>query len=149
MISEGSSEALLGSDDLMTRSFDGRLSKVILPDNTLIYTYKEKKATQEYNTYTFNTITLVYRPDGTVIKISQDGEVIIITAEERENLNLKGQNLEQGKDIDFFFELNGNPEDRKGGIYTADLKKGKIWTKDDESNIFEIHADGTAKVKFN
>ena len=119
---------------------------MILPDHTLVLTYKEKKATQEYNTYTFNTVTLIHRPDGTVVKISQDGEVVIITAEERENLNLKGQNLEHGKDIDYFFELNGNPEDRKGGVYTADLKKGKIWTKDDESNVFEIHADGTTKV---
>ena len=131
----------------MTRSFDGRLSKVILPDKTLIFTYKEKKATQEYNVYTFNTITLIYRPDGTVIKVSQDGEVIIITAEERENINIKGQNLEMDKDIDYFFELNGNEDERKGGVYTANLRKNKISTKDDESNVFEIHADGTAKVK--
>jgi len=75
IISEGSSDALLGSDNLMTRSFDGRMTKITLPDNTLIYTYKEKKATGEYEKYTFNTTSVIYRNDGTVIKIQQNGEV--------------------------------------------------------------------------
>lgn len=43
-------------------------------------------------------------------------------------------------------QLNGNQENRKGGVYTIDLKKKMIWTKDDEGNYFEQHADGNTKV---
>ena len=59
----------------MTRSYDGRMTKVTLPDGTLVYTYKEKKATEEYEKYTFNTVSIVYRSDGTIVKVQQNGEV--------------------------------------------------------------------------
>lgn len=147
MISEGSTDALLGSDNLMTRSFDGRLSKVTLPDKTEIYTYKEKKATEELEVFTFNTVTVIYRPDGTVIRVQQDGDIVILSGEERQKINLKGQALERGQDLDYLFELNGKPEERRGGFYTINMQNSKIWTRDDENNVFEIHADGTAKCK--
>lgn len=147
MLSEGSTDALMGSDNLMTRSFDGRLTKIILPDATMVYTYKEKKATDEMEAFTFNTVTIIYRPDGTVIRIQQDGDVVIISGEERQKINLKGQNLERGKDVDYLFEMNGKPEERHHGVYTVNLRKSKIWTRDDENNVFEIHSDGTAKCK--
>lgn len=78
IISEGSSDALMGSDNLMTRSFDGRMTILTLPDKTKVFTYKEKKATEEYEKYTFNTTTVIFRIDGTVIKVQQNGEVKII-----------------------------------------------------------------------
>lgn len=147
VISEGSSDALLGNDDLMTRSYDGRLSKVILPDKTTIFTYKEKKATEEFDKFTFNTINLIYRLDGTVIRIQQDGDIVIVSAKERIKFNQSGQNLAEGLDTDYLFEINGKPEDRRGGVYSVDMKKEKIYTKDTEKNIFELHSNGTAKYK--
>lgn len=131
----------------MTRSYDGRLSKVILPDKTIIYTYKEKKATEEFDKFTFNTINLIYRLDGTVIRIQQDGDIVIVSAKERIKFNQSGQNLPDGSDMDYLFEINGKPEDRRGGVYSVDMKKEKIYTKDTEKNIFELHSDGTAKYK--
>jgi hypothetical protein len=147
IISEGSADALLGSDDLMTRSYDGRIIKTLMPDQSVVYSYVEKKATDEMEKYTLNTVTIIYRNDGTVIRIQQDGDIVIITGNERKNINLKGNNLEFGKDVDYLFELNGKVNERKAGVYTCDLKKQKIWTRDDERNIFEIHADGIAKAK--
>jgi hypothetical protein len=137
----------LGHDDLMTRSFDGRLSKIIFPDKTLVYTYKEKKATDQFDILTFNTINLIYRPDGTVIRIQQDGDIVIVSAKERCKFNASGHNVTDGSDTDYLFEINGKPEDRRGGVYSVDMKKEKIYTKDTEKNIFEIHADGSAKYK--
>jgi hypothetical protein len=147
IISEGSSDALVGSDDLMTRSYDGRVIKTLLPDGTIMYSYMEKKATEDLEKFTLNSVTLIHKVDGTVIRIQQDGDITIMTGRERQNLNLKGSNLEFGKDLDYLFELNGKPSERKAGVYTCDLKKQKIWTKDEERNIFEIHADGTTKAK--
>jgi len=147
VISEGSSDALLGNDDLMTRSYDGRLSKVTLPDKTIIYTYKEKKATEEFDKFTFNTINLIYRLDGTVIKIQQDGDIVIVSAKERIKFNQSGQNLPDNSDTEYLFEINGKPEDRRGGVYSVDMIKEKIYTKDTEKNIFELHSEGTAKYK--
>lgn len=143
VINEG--ESTLGSDNIMTRSFDGRLSKVTLPDKSIIYSYKEKRKTADYNTFTFNTVTLIYRFDGTIIKIQQDGEVVIITAEEREKMS-RNDSDEGKSDDNYMSALFGEENDRKGGVYSCSLKKSKLWTKDYENNIFEVHADGTMKV---
>jgi len=131
----------------MTRSYDGRLSKVILPDKTIIYTYKEKKATEQFDKFTFNTINLIYRLDGTVIRIQQDGDIVIASSKERIKFNQSGQNLPDGSDMDYLFEINGKPQDRRGGVYSVDMRKEKIYTKDTEKNIFELHSDGNAKYK--
>ena len=148
-IASGSTEALMGSEDLMVRSYDGRLSKVHLHDGTVIETYKEKKLTEEFETYAFNTVTVITRMDGTVVRVSQEGDIVIITSNERKKLNEKGMNLDFDslKDTDYLFELNGKSDERKGGVYTCDMRKGKIWTKDDETNIFELHSNGDAKCK--
>lgn len=44
--------------------------------------------------------------------------------------------------------MNGTADKRKGGIYTIDLKKKLIWTRDNEGNYFEQHSDGNTKVVF-
>jgi hypothetical protein len=144
IIAEGSSEASFGVDDIMMRSYDGRVSTILLPDNTRVYVYKEKKATQEINSYTLNTVILIFRPDTSVIKIQQDGEIVIISAEERERLNKSG--MEIGKDVDYFYNLFADAEERKSGVYTVNMEKGKIWTKDDELNRFELYSNGITKV---
>jgi hypothetical protein len=143
------SDALLGCDNVMTRSYDGRLSKITLPDKTIVYSFKEKKQADDIEKYSFNTITLIQRPDGTVIRVQQDGDICVISSEERHLMNARGQNLNvfNERDVDYLFEYNGKPEERKRGSYTVNMKKSKIWTRDDEDNIFEIHADGTTKSK--
>ena len=148
-IAAGSTEALMGSDNLMDRTYNGRISKVYLPNGIYVLTYKEKKSTEEFETYTYNTITLIYGIDGSVIRISQDGDVCVISAMERKKMNENGlkKDFDNLKDVDYLFELNGKNTERKGGVYTCDLKKGKIWTKDDETNIFEVYSNGDSKCK--
>ena len=148
-IAAGSTEALIGSDNLMNRTFDGRLSKIILPDKTLVYVFKEKQSTELFETYTYNTIIFIYKNDGDVIRISQSGDISIVTSNERKKLNDEGmnKNFEKNEDIDYLFEVNGKPEERKGGIYTCELNNGKIWTKDKETNIFVQLANGDSKCK--
>ena len=148
-IAAGSTEALMGSDNLMDRTYNGRISKVYLPNGIYIITYKEKKSTEEFETYTYNTITLIYGIDGCVIRVSQDGDVCVISAMERKKLNENGlkKDFSTFKDVDYLFELNGKNTERKGGVYTCDLKAGKIWTKDDETNIFEVYSNGDSKCK--
>ena len=148
-IAAGSTEALIGSDNLMNRTYDGRLLKIILPDKTLVYVYKEKQSTELFETYMYNTIIFIYKLDGDVIRISQSGDIVIVSSNERKKLNDEGmnKNFEKGEDLDYFFEVNGKPEERKGGIYTCELNKGKIWTKDKETNIFVQLASGDNKCK--
>lgn len=149
-ISEGSIDSLMGYDDLITRTYDGKLTKTILPDRTEVFSYKEKKATGEFEQFSFNTIVIVVRTDGTIVKTQQDGDVVIITSKERELLNTGELRLfEERKDTDYLFEIFGKIEERKGGVYSADLKRGILWTTDKERNIFELHVDGTAKEKLN
>lgn len=147
-ISEGSIDSLLGADDLMIRSYDGILNKVICPDRTEIYTYKEKKSTGMIDCFTYNNITIIKRHDGTVIKIQQDGEIVIITSDERRLLNTKSEkDFDERKDIDYLFELFGKEEDRKGGVYSGNVSTGRIWICDSEKNLFEIDSFGNAKEK--
>ena len=161
IISEGGIDALLGSDDLMIRSYDGKLNKVILPDLTEVISYKEMKKQEDSDNLTLNTVVLIKRKDGTIIKSQQDGEVIIMSYKERFDL-IQGNNdkLLFDNEIDFekyfdlleennnhMFEIYGKKEERKGGIYTGDLKKGILYTKDNERNIFELNVNGSAKEK--
>ena len=148
-IAAGSTEALIGSDNLMNRTNDGRLVKIILPDKTIVYVYKEKQSTELFETYMYNTIIFIYKLDGDVVRISQSGDIVIVSSNERKKLNDEGMNkdFESGEDIDYFFEVNGKPEERKGGIYTCELNNGKIWTKDKETNIFVQLASGDNKCK--
>ena len=148
-IAAGSTEALIGSDDLMNRTFDGRLSKITLPDKTLVFVYKEKQSTELFETYTYNTIVFIYKNDGDVIRITQSGDIVLVSSNERKKLNDEGmnKNFEKNEDVDYLFEVNGKPEERKGGIYTCELNKGKIWTKDKETNIFVQLANGDSKCK--
>ena len=133
----------------MNRAYDGRLVKIILPDKTLVYVYKEKQSTELFETYMFNTIIFIYKLDGDVIRISQSGDIVIVSSNERKKLNDEGMNkdFEKGEDIDYFFEVNGKAEERKSGIYTCALNEGKIWTKDKETNIFVQLASGDNKCK--
>jgi hypothetical protein len=68
-------------------------------------------------------IHLVRRDDGSIIKVRQDGEIVLITANERAYLNNIGKQLEFGvNDYDYFFEVFGMPLERRSGVYTVNLE---------------------------
>ena len=50
-------------------------------------------------------------------------------------------------DYDYFFELFGVPSERRSGVYTANLERGRIWTEDEEGNHFIIYANGDSTEK--
>ena len=45
------------------------------------------------------------------------------------------KNFDDLLDVDYLFELNGKNSERKGGIYTCDLSKRKIWIKRNHYHI--------------
>ena len=94
-------------------------------------------------------IHIIRREDYSVVKVKQDGEVVLITANERSYLNDIGKQIEEfgTKDFDYFFELFGIPNERRSGVYTANLDLGRIWTQDEEGNYFIIYANGESVEK--
>ena len=132
----------MGYDDIMERSHDGYLIETHLPDKTLVQTYREKQQLEGYNNYSDNTIHIFNRHDYSILKVKQDGEVVVITSNQRSRLNDIGYASDLGKDRDYFFELFGIESDRRSGVYTANVIKGNIQTKDDEGNVFTVFANG-------
>lgn len=94
-------------------------------------------------------IHIVRRDDYSVVKVKQDGEVVLITGNERAYLNDIGKQIEEfgTKDYDYFFELFGVPTERRSGVYTANLDMGRVWTQDEEGNYFIVYANGDAVEK--
>jgi len=94
-------------------------------------------------------VHLIRRADFTIVKVMQNGEVVMITANERAYLNEIGKQIEEfgSKDYDYFFELYGVPSERRSGVYTANLDKGRLWTEDEEGNYFLIYANGDSVEK--
>jgi hypothetical protein len=68
-------------------------------------------------------VHLVRRDDFSVVKVKQDGEVVLITANERAYLNEICKQIDEfgSKDYDFFFELFGIANERRSGVYTCNL----------------------------
>lgn len=102
-----------------------------------------------YNKFSLSMIHIVRREDFSLIKVRQDGEIVLITANERAYLNDIGQRVEEfgSKDYDYFFELFGIPKERRSGVYTVNLDKGRIWTEDEEGNYFISYANGDSVEK--
>lgn len=85
---------------------------------------REKRELPGYNNFIENTLHLVYLDEGSVVKARDDGEVILIGASDRYALNEKGENREKD-DIDYFLQLFGIAEERKFGVYTAEMNKSE------------------------
>ena len=49
---------------------------------------------------------------------------------------MKGENRKDGEDIDYWLQLFSVPNERKSGVFTANLEERHIFTRDDESNYF-------------
>lgn len=58
-------------------------------------------------------------------------------------MNKRGKNIKYGHDSDYMFDLYGISSERNEGIYTIEVGKGLLWTKDGEGNIFRVLADGS------
>ena len=63
------------------------------------------------------------RSDYSTVKVRQDGEVVVISANARAILNDIGKQADFGKnDYDYFFELFGSPNERRTGVYTCNME---------------------------
>lgn len=148
MIGLGGADALMGRDGIMERSNGGLISEVFLPDRSVVQTYFEKQELAGVNRSSKSLIHLIKRDDYSVIKCRQDGEIVLITANERAFLNSIGKQDEFGtKDYDYFFEIFGMPLERRSGVYTCNLEQGRIWTQDEEGNFFIVYANGESTQK--
>jgi len=114
----------MGKDLIMERSNTGKISEVLLPDGTVVQSYLERQELEGgMNQYSTNMIHIIRRDDFSVVKVKQDGEVVLITGNERAYLNEIGKQIEEfgTKDYDYFFELFGIPNERRSGVYTANI----------------------------
>lgn len=90
------------------------------------------------------TVHLIRRRDLSVTKITNDGEVCIVSGPTRADLNKNGNLMRMGKDIDYMIELfEARSQERKGGIFTCSLEKSNITTVDRDRNYFAVNANGT------
>lgn len=129
VIGLGGTDALMGKDSIMERSYGGLISETLLPDRSTVQSYLERQELPGVNMFSTSLIHIVKRDDFAVIKVRQDGEVVVITSEERAYLNSIGKEMEFGvADYDYFFELFGVPNERRSGVYTVNLDQGRLWT---------------------
>jgi hypothetical protein len=91
MIGLGGADALMGRDGIMERSNGGLISEVFLPDRTIVQTYFEKQELAGVNKSSKSLIHFIKRDDYSVIKCRQDGELVLVTANERDYLNNIGK----------------------------------------------------------
>ena len=149
IIGLGGTDALMGIEALMERCNDGRITEVLLPDKSVVQSYLERQELEGYNNFMTNMVHIIKRDDYSVIKVRQDGEVVVISANERAYLNDIGkQKPNLGKDdYDYFFELFGVAAERRSGVYTATLAEGKLWMLDEEGNHFIVYANGDSVEK--
>lgn len=91
IIGLGGTDALMGKDSIMERSYGGLLSETFLPDKSIVQTYLEKQELPGYNQSSTSLIHMVRRADKSVLKVRQDGEVVLISAIQRYMLNENGK----------------------------------------------------------
>ena len=69
IIGLGGTDALMGKDSIMERSYGGLISETFLPDRSVIQTYLEKQELPGYNRFSTSLIHLLKRDDFSMIKI--------------------------------------------------------------------------------
>ena len=105
------------------RIFNDQSYEVYLPDEGLV------RGFQESNQWVFEMKGI----DQKVLKVKSEGEVSILSGEEKRRLQ------ESNKDPEQTIAAKGH------GVYTAELTQGKIWTQDNEGNYFEMNSRGLYK----
>lgn len=91
VIGLGGTDALMGNENIMERSNNGRITEVLMPDGTVVVSYTERQEKEGYNNFLTNMVHLIKRPDFSVIKVRQDGEIVLITSNQRAYLNEIGK----------------------------------------------------------
>jgi hypothetical protein len=91
IIGLGGTDAMMGIDNIMERSNDGRVTEILMPDRSVVQSYLERQELEGYNNFMTNMVHLVKRDDFSVVKVRQDGEVVVISANERAYLNSIGK----------------------------------------------------------
>jgi len=149
VIGLGGTDAMMGIDNIMERSNDGRVTEILMPDRSIVQSYLERQELEGYNNFMTNMVHLVRRDDYSIVKVRQDGEVVLISANERAYLNSIGKQCpNMGKDdYDYFFELFGVAAERRSGVYTARLTESRLWMSDEEGNFFIVYANGDSVEK--
>lgn len=69
IIGLGGTDALMGKDSIMERSFGGLISETYLPDRSTVQTYLEKQELPGYNKYSTSLIHLLKRDDFSMLKV--------------------------------------------------------------------------------
>ena len=114
--------------DLSLKSKDGIIYEIVSPDKNKIYVFKDTSD---------NVIILIKNANGSIIKVEPNKEEVLIMGysevakfgEDKGALN-----------NEIFAEKNAH----SAGMYMCDFEKGRIYTIDDEQNLFEIYDDGYA-----
>jgi len=129
VIGLGGTDALMGADNLMERTNTGLITEVLLPDGTVTQSYLERQELPGYSSFCTNMVHIVNRSDHSICKFKQNGEVVLISSQQRKQLNDIGKQKEFGvSDYDHFFELFGVDQERRSGVYSGNLSKGQLWT---------------------
>ena len=113
---------------LLQKSKDGIVYEIVSPDKNKIYVFKDASD---------NVIILVKNIDNSIIKIEPGKEEVLIMGNNEVGKFGEDKNA---LDAEIFAEKNAH----SAGMYMCDFEKGRIYTIDDEQNLFEIYDDGYA-----
>ena len=138
VIGLGSTDSTLGADDVMLRSHDGFVVEALFPDGSKLKTFNQVQELEGVDEYLSAQVSLLHSFSGGVLKVTSEGEVVLVTPPTRLRLDSEDPNAH-------FYELFTVSEERSSGVYSADCRTGKVWTKDNEGNYFEVNAAGKGK----
>ena len=114
--------------NLAMKSKDGIIYEIVSPDGNKIYVFKDNLD---------SIIILIMNIDGSILKVEPSkNEVLIISHSEV----AKFGDDKNALDNEIYAEKNAH----NAGMYICDFDKGRIYTIDDEQNLFEIYDDGYA-----
>ena len=117
--------------NLAQKSKDGIIYEIVSPDKNKIYVFKDTSD---------NVIILVMNVNGSIIKIEPNKEEVLIMG--YSEVAKLGED-KNALDNEIFAEKNAH----SAGMYMCDFEKGRIYTIDDEQNLFEIYDDGYANCE--
>ena len=131
------SNSSLGCTDLITRSSDGRILEVFLPDGSRLSTFNQSIQTSEYSEITTQRVHLLQLKTGACLKLLQNGEITVISS------------LQAGKmtSEEVFRELFGPEDSRSSGVYTVFLQSSCLKLIDSEGNRFKVNGKGDVEAK--
>ncbi len=135
IIGIGGAFAQVGYTNIFERSWDGRLVETYLNDGTVVKGYKEKRELPGYNKFHEFYVHLSYGYDGSVMKIQEDGKLVIEAEKDiHEMAKIQPDQETDTQDVDedeqarmrWFLQLFCSPDDRQRGVYSGNLLDCKI-----------------------